>query len=124
MMAANIAGLNVAETFLLLETFEKGLNFIGYIPVIGSLGAGARTIYAKIEAIAGIALLALSVGLSVGGNTNHLYTSVGGTLLGHAILNGIRSLFEMVPFVALASTLPYDLLTASYVGGRLFSYIK
>lgn len=124
MKASNIAGFNVTETFLLLETFEKGLNFIGYIPVVGSFGATVRDKYAAIEAITGIALLALSIGSTLQGNPNPLYSAIGWTLLGHSILNGIRSLFEAVPFVAIFTTLPYDILTASYVGGRLFTYIK
>lgn len=124
MNASCIGGFNVAETFLLLETIERGLNVVGYIPLIGSLSAGVRDTYATAEAIAGIALIAFAIGSSIQGNPQPLYTVVGGTLLGHAILNGIRSLFEAVPFVALVTTLPYDILTASCVGGRLFTYIK
>lgn len=118
-----VAPINFQNIFALLETFERGLNVVGYIPVIGSVSAVVRNNYAKIEAVAGVAFAILATGIYLQGNPSHAYYLIAGTLFGHAILNEIRSYFEAVPGVALFTTLPYDIIATIYVGGRFFSYI-
>jgi hypothetical protein len=118
-----VSHVNFQNVFTFLETFERGLNIVGYIPVIGTLGAFVRNHYAKIEAVAGAAFAVFATGLYVQGNPSRAYYIIGGTLFGHAILNEIRSYFEAMPGVALITTLPYDIIATVYVGGRFFSYI-
>lgn len=118
-----VSQINFQQTFIMLETFENGLNLLGYVPFIGSIGAVTRNVYAQIEAIAGVIFGALAIGLRFQGNQAHTYFVIAGTLLGHSMLNGIRSCFEAAPGVALLSTLPYDLMSTWYFGRRFFSYV-
>lgn len=123
-MLANANLATFRDTFLLLETFELGLNFAGYIPVVGTLSTGLRAIMAKVELIAGVVLAVLYFGLQAQGKTiNPVLLNVGLTFMGHALLNVIRCLFEAVPFVALVTTLPYDFYATHVLGKRLFSYV-
>jgi hypothetical protein len=122
-MELMVASINYQDVFMLLETFEKGLNVIGYIPVVGSMSAVVRNHYAKIEAVAGIVFAAFAIGIHLQGNPSRAYFIIGGTLLGHSLLNEGRSLIEMVPGLPLITTLPYDVLSTMYLGRRFFSYV-
>ena len=116
--------INIQETFLLLETFERGLNLIGYIPFVGTRSAQVRNVFAAIEGVSGVVFVALSLEASVQGHPNRLYSVLGETLIGHSILNMIRSYVETIHFVPLVTTLPYDVIGAQCVGGRFFCYMK
>lgn len=118
-----IANSTFRDAFTILETFERGLNLAGYVPVVGPIAGALRQYYSNIEAIAGIALAILSLGMKLQEQrSSSFYLTVGITLIGHAILNYIRSCFEEVSGLPLVTTLPYDLVATFYVGGRFFSY--
>lgn len=115
---------NVRDLFGLLETFEGGLNIVGYVPLAGSVSAGVRDVYSKIEVVIGVALVVFSMGMFIQRNPGHLSCrNLGLTLIGHGILNKIRTYCEMTPFFALITTLPYDLFTGFWIGRRIFAYI-
>lgn len=119
----NSTSLSFQDTFVFLETFEKGLNVVGYIPFVGSFSASVREILGRIEFLAGIVFSTLSL-VQQNGATKTLYLTVGLTCLGHGCLNQIRALVEVVPGVALATALPYDLYATFVLGRRYFSYIQ
>lgn len=121
-MGLQVSHAAFRDTFLMLETFERTLNLAGYIPVIGSISAVIRGGYAKIEMITGIAFAIFSV-LHGDPTTASIYLSVGVTLIAHSLLNAIRMCFELVPFMPLVTTLPYDLYATYVVGRRFFPYV-
>jgi hypothetical protein len=118
-----VANINFQDMFMFLETFEKGLNIIGYIPVVGTFGAGVRNTYAKVEVAAGVVFAAIAIGVHLQGNPSRAYFIIGATLFGHGVLNEIRSYLEAVPFLPWLTTLPYDIITTAYLGRRYFSYV-
>ena len=124
-MNVNISNPAFRDTFIFLETFEKGLKIAGYIPFIGTVSAAIRGGFAKIEMISGIAFAILALGIHLQGNaaTASTYLAVGITLIAHSLLNGLRTCLEVVPFVPLVTTLPYDLYATYVVGKRFFSYV-
>lgn len=111
------------DTFVFLETLEKGLNVVGYIPFVGSVSAWVRENLGRIEVIAGIVFAILSL-VQANAATNKLYLTIGLTFLGHGILNQLRALLEYVPGVPLFTTLPYDLYATYVLGRRYFSYVQ
>lgn len=115
-MTVQIAGIRAG-----LEILERGLNIVGYIPVVGSIGAYTRGTLATLQIITGIALAILSIGM--GGTGALLCWQFGTALVGHSILNGLRCMVEYPPCVALVTTLPYDIISLVVIGGRLFPYI-
>ena len=112
------------KMFIALESFEIGLNVAGYIPVLGSVTSLVRLQYARIEAVAGAIFLLIGAAAHPSGALARLYCDIGVTLIGHAVLNLARSDFEVVPFLPLVTTLPYDILAVCCVWGRFFSYIS
>jgi hypothetical protein len=120
-----VSNLTFRDTFIVLETFEQGLNIAGYIPLIGSFSAAyIRRNYGQVEIIVGLAFVIFGAGLSIQGNPKAIaYLKFGATLIGHGLLNLIRMNFEIVPGLPLITTLPYDLLATYYIGRRFFSYI-
>ncbi len=116
---------NFRNLFFALETFEQGLNVLGYIPLIGNISAHVRSNYAKIEAITGIGLAIFAACLNLQGNLHSaFYLAVGVSFVGHAILNGIRSYWEdSYPGFTLFTALPYDVVATFFVGRRFFPYI-
>lgn len=114
----------IRDTFVLLEAFEKGLNVVGYIPVLGTAAATIRYYYSNVELISGLAFAIFSLGIHLQGNVQAgFYFTIGLTLFGHAILNGLRSSVEAVPTLPLFTALPYDLYATYVVGKRFFSYV-
>lgn len=118
-----VSPINFQNIFVFLETFEKGLNVVGYFPYVGSVGAIVRKKYAYIEVIAGIAFAFFAMGIDLQGNPSRACYMIAGTLVGHGILNRIRTYFEAYPWVSLCTTLPYDLIATFYVGRRFFPYV-
>lgn len=112
------------DAFFVLETFETGLNALGYIPVIGNASASIRKYYSVIEAITGVALLILSCICRWQREMLVAKTllSTGATFLGHAVLNWLRAHVEEIPGLPLVTTLPYDICATYFVGKRFFSY--
>jgi hypothetical protein len=122
---ASIAAKTFRDTFIFLETFEKGLNIVGYFPYIGTVSAYLRANYSALEIIAGVAIAIFATGMHIQQNPNAaIYLALGGTLLFHGILNRIRAVFESIPFLPLITTLPYDLVATLYLRRRYFSYIQ
>lgn len=118
---AQIDASPFVKTFAILNTFETVLNMCGYIPLVGSASAVLRAYYAKIEVIAGVALAIFALTKGDAASQN-FYFSVAITFIGHAILNGLRSMVEIIPTVPLFTCLPYDIFAAAVLGKRLFSY--
>jgi hypothetical protein len=119
-----IAQTSFRDTFISLETFETGLNVVGYIPYIGSISAWVRDRYSLLEIITGVGLAILSFVNHRQGDVpaSKVYLTVAATFLGHGILNQIRSAIEAVPLLPLVTTLPYDFFATYYIGSRIFSY--
>ena len=109
------------NTFVALEAFEKGLNVVGYVPLLGSLASAVRSYYARIEMVAGIALAIFSLTQNDASQT--IFFTVGVTFMGHSLLNFGRAILEAFPTVPLFTCLPYDLYATFIVGKRFFSYL-
>lgn len=98
-----------------LASFEKDLNFVGYIPFASMLSGALRIIYGKIEVIGSVALGALSAIKSLFYNGeqkeqewNRAVHFFNYAL--HGIANIFRGTLETVPFLSLVTCLPYDML--------------
>lgn len=97
-----------------LTTFETGLNYAGYVPIVSSFSAVVRAEYGKIEIICGIAaavFFAVRALLAEGAQKEFLWKRSEDSLeyVAHGFANIIRAVFECVPFVSLVTCLPYDL---------------
>jgi hypothetical protein len=108
-----------------LASFEKGLNLAGYVPVLSTVSGTLRSTYGKtliITGVAGGALLAIVALFNSNAKSrkNGLEKAVKFlmTCSLHGIANIGRSRIEMVPFLSLATCLPYDLM------GTRFAYPK
>lgn len=119
-----ISNLKLQDVLMGLETFECGLNVLGYIPaILGDKVSRLRSLYAKIELVAGGIFTVYAAGLWAQGHSHHFYLALGGVLMGQACLNLFRSCLEFCPGLPLVTTLPYDLITTRLWGERLFSYV-
>jgi hypothetical protein len=110
------------DAFVALEITEKALNVLGYMPVVGTFTSYIRGGLAKIEAITGIGLAI--IGLIGTSSASNVYLSISVTLIGHAMLNGLRTAFEYKTLLPLVTTLPYDIISHLILGRRLFTYLK
>lgn len=96
---------------------EEPLNKVGYIPFIGSITALIRNFFGQLQITAGIIVLIIGVIARLfikpptrGKRPSQAYLLAPDALnlIGQGILNWGRSLLELIPFLALITTLPYD----------------
>jgi len=108
----------IAIVYHNLEPLEKGLNFFGYIPIVGSVtGHWGRQTLALAQLVTSVAVGFFYLFCTFGNPLAAFYGSVAVTMLKHAILNGIRGGIERFPIVPLVVLLPIDILF-----GRIFPY--
>ncbi len=106
-----------------LEKAEKALNFVGYIPFVSTLSAGARVLLGKAEIIGAVvvaAFLALKALFNPDSAQRARQMEQAAKFLvkyaSHGGANILRSSLEAMPFLSLITCLPYDLM------GYRFSY--
>ncbi|CUI16831.1 hypothetical protein PNK_1214 [Candidatus Protochlamydia naegleriophila] len=97
------------------ETVEKCLNWMGYIPVVGTLSGCARYSFGELQFTMAIAIAAINyVGAVFAENEERQRNLESRTVKSleyavHGCLNMGRAFLEIVPFVSLVTCLPYDL---------------
>ena len=102
-----------------LSVFEKGLNYVGYVPFVSTISGALRAEYGKIEVIGGLAVTAfkaISALFQAGAQRDasleraveHL------TYAWHGVANIFRGIIEAIPFASLVTCLPYDLSGCRY----------
>ncbi len=100
------------ELFKTLAKCEIALNYIGYIPMISILSAPIRGLGGKIQAILGFSFAIFSLIAGFNSQTNKIrYFFIFKTSIEHFIhglLNIVRAMVEIVPFLSLVICLPYD----------------
>jgi hypothetical protein len=99
-----------------LNSFEGGLNIAGYVPVVSTFSGALRINYGKLEVIGAIAAAVLItfralflVNASDRDRELKRAIDVFTCYSLHGVANMIRGILEIVPFVSLATCLPYDL---------------
>lgn len=98
----------------LLTSFEKGLNVVGYVPIVSTISGSVRLAYGKLEAIVAIAAIAFHfmAGLiGIEGSAEKLRAAVPYVL--HGFANMGRGLVEILPFINLTCYL-YDQTQPGY----------
>lgn len=92
-----------------LNEFEKGLNVLGYIPVLGSVTGIFRMAMGTIVLITGVALEVLGQQL-VRTNPESKMMEIGINYQDNGNANITRGLLELLPGMSICFCLPYDLL--------------
>ncbi len=107
-----------------LEIFEKGLNFIGYVPIAGTFSSNVRRVLAVAEMVTAVALGVFAAGCFFTGNPMGAPAAyLAAKFAVHSAANEFRSYLETIPGVSLWTCLPYDLISYACLGGRIISYI-
>lgn len=101
-----------------LDTLEKTLNFLGYIPKVGRVsGKWGRQTLATAQVVSGVAIAVFAMFFNAKKGLTSFYQAVAFTMIQHGVLNRIRAHFEMEISVPFLKLLPID-----YLFGRVFSY--
>jgi hypothetical protein len=117
-MNMNQIQVNINKT---LHVSERGLNILGYIPIVSTFSGALRMSYGKLEVIGAIAAAALiavkALCITNSSDRDSELKKAVEVFIGYALhgcANIIRGMIEVVPCFSLITCLPYDLLGHRY----------
>ncbi|MBI2809786.1 MAG: hypothetical protein HYX67_02990 [Candidatus Melainabacteria bacterium] len=86
-----------------LSKAEEALNLLGYIPMVSIASAAVRTLGGKLQALGGLCYAVWNFF-----KMRPFRAKMGLEYLFHGVCNIVRAMIEAVPFLSLATCLPYD----------------